>query len=225
MLSERQASLLHMLFDCWCFVFPEPGTPGFRLAVHDRYPSYPLPLAPAYLNIRQIMSHPGVYRHVAGVMAVAWQQEIAGVERLSDIRDASTPLVAILSEITKIPMISPRFIKKSHGIPRAIDGAYCRGDRVALIDDVVSEEAVSKRKALAVLRGEGLEVAFIGVVMDNRFRRGDPVDGVPVHSLLGWHESFQALHEAERISGETRDQCVAYPQLLADELRKHGITG
>lgn len=223
MISEQEARLLHMLFDCRCFVFAEPGACGFRLAVHDRHPSYPLPFVPAYFDIRQLMAHPGAYRAVAEAMAAVWQREIAEVQRLSDIRDASTPLVAILSDIAAKPMISPRLSPKTHGVPRAIDGIYRSGDRVALIDDVVSEGAVSKRKALAVLRGEGLRVVFIGVVMDNRSHRDEPVEDVPVRSLLGWRESLDALHEAERISSATRDQCVAYPELLADALRMHGI--
>ena len=223
MLSEQLLHLLCLLFDCRCFVFPEPGARGFRLAVHDRYPSTPLPLAPGYLDIRQLMSHPGAYRGVAEVMATVWRFEFARVQRLSDIRDASTPLVAVLSEITGIPMISPRLSQKTHGVPRTIDGAYRSGDHVALIDDVVSEQGVSKRKALATLRSEGLEVPFIGVVLDNRSSPDEAVDGVPVYSLLQWHASFTALHNGGRITDAVYEQCIAYPKQLADALRKHGI--
>jgi len=122
MLREHVSGLLHTLFDYKCFVFPEPGSPGFRRAVHDRYPSVPLPLAPGYFDIRQLMSHPGAYRYVAGVMAATWRMEFARIQRLSDIRGASTPLVAMLTEVTGIPMISPRLTKKTHGILRTIGG-------------------------------------------------------------------------------------------------------
>ena len=223
MLSAQLFRLLNTLINCRCFVFPEPGACGFRRTIHDRYPSISLPLAPGYFDIRQLMSHPGAYRDVAEVMAAVWQRELTWVQRVSDIRDASTPLVAVLSEITGIPMISPRLSPKARGAPQAVDGAYRSGERAALIDDVVSEGAVSKRRALAILRNEGLEVVFIGVVLDNRLSSGKAVDGVPVHSLLQWHASFTVLRDAGHITDAVYEQCIAYPRQLADALREHGI--
>jgi len=88
---------------------------------------------------------------------------------------------------------------------------------------VASNEAVSKRKALAILRNEGLDVPFIGVVLDNRSLCGQAVDGIPVFSLLAWGPSFQLLHESERVPREVYQECVDYPQRLREALRTHGI--
>jgi orotate phosphoribosyltransferase len=77
---------------------------------------------------------------------------------------AATPFVAIISHLTRVPMITPRQ-PKTHGSGASIDGAYLPGQTAAVIDDLVTK-ADSKLEAVRVLDAEGLRVRDVVVLVD-----------------------------------------------------------
>ena len=78
-------------------------------------------------------------------------------------------MVSILSFLDnrKIPMITVRSEKKRHGKQEIIEGKYEKGNRVIIIDDVVTTGA-SIRKAVDIIENEGLVFCGAVVVVDRR---------------------------------------------------------
>jgi uridine monophosphate synthetase len=135
---------------------------AFRLKLHEKQPD--APLSPIYVDLRTLRSFPDALD-----AAVAALQEVIAKDGLScdlyaDVPQAATPLVAVLSNVTRIGMITPREAK-THGAGDAINGAFTLGQTVLVIDDLVTR-AESKLEAIHVLETHGLIVRDVAVLVD-----------------------------------------------------------
>lgn len=134
---------------------------NFRLKLHEKEPD--APLSPIYVDLRIVRSFPEIIDPVVQV----YQQLSEGIifDAYADVPTAATPITAVLSYKTKIPMISPRSDKKRHGLSRLIDGRFEQGQKVLVIDDLITN-AESKLEAITTLEQNGLAVAGIIVLID-----------------------------------------------------------
>jgi uridine monophosphate synthetase len=133
---------------------------AFRLKLHEERPD--APLSPLYINLRLLRSYPD--QMDVAVDAYRALLTDCRFDVLADVPMAATPFVAILSHLTRVPMITPRQ-PKTHGSGAAIDGAYQPGQTAVVIDDLVTK-ADSKLEAVRVLEGEGLHVRDVLVLVD-----------------------------------------------------------
>lgn len=133
---------------------------AFRLKLHEERPD--APLSPIYINLRLLRSHPDQM----DVAVAAYRALLRDCEFdvLADVPMAATPFVAIISHLTRMPMITPRQ-PKTHGSGASIDGAYRPGQTAVVIDDLVTK-ADSKLEAVRVLEAEGLRVRDVVVLVD-----------------------------------------------------------
>ncbi len=135
---------------------------AFRLKLHETQPD--APLSPIYVDLRVLRSFPDALD--AAVAALAELIAARGLEfaRYADVPMGATPLVAVLSHVTRIPMTTPREVK-THGAGGTINGAWTPGETVLLIDDLVTH-AESKLEAIRVLEANGLVVRDVAVLVD-----------------------------------------------------------
>jgi len=137
----------------------------FKSTGHEKNPN--LPALPIYFNLRILRSEPEVRDEVVN----AYEEKIFAegldleIDFLVDIPLAISPIVSILSYKTGIPMITPRKEDKTHGIPRKIEGRFRAGQRVLVIDDVITW-GVSKFEVLDILKEESLRIKGILVLID-----------------------------------------------------------
>ncbi|HEY8325952.1 MAG TPA: hypothetical protein VIG77_15745 [Ktedonobacterales bacterium] len=135
---------------------------AFRLKLHETQPD--APLSPMYVDLRVLRSYPDALD-----AAVATLQELIDADHLlftryADVPMAATPMVAVLSHLTRIPMITPRELK-THGAGGSINGHFTPGEIVVVIDDVVTH-ADSKLEAIRTLEANGLVVRDVVVLVD-----------------------------------------------------------
>jgi orotate phosphoribosyltransferase len=155
-MNEGQEKLASSLLRIGAIKFGE-----FRLKLHEQHPD--APLSPVYVDLRVIRSFPDVL----DLAVSAYEELAAGLEYdlVADVPTAATPIVAVLSHATRVPMVSPRLGGKSHGTATDVDGAYTRRQRVLLVDDLITT-AGSKIEAIATLEQHDLIVAGVVVLVD-----------------------------------------------------------
>lgn len=154
--AETRKHLAAALFDIGAIKFG-----SFRLKLHEKNPE--APLSPIYIDLRVLRSFPEIMD-----LAVAVYRELTtGIifDVYADVPTAATPIVAVLSHETKIPMISPRKDEKAYGLKRPIDGVYHSGQVALLIDDLITL-AESKLEAISVLEENGLVVHDVAILVD-----------------------------------------------------------
>ena len=179
-MTEKQRAFADALLACGAVKFG-----AFRLKLHETQPD--APLSPIYLDLRVLQSFPDALDAAVFALAELIEARSLRFARYAGIPLAATPLTAVLSHITRVPMITPREAK-SHGTADTINGAFTPGETVLAIDDVVSR-ADSKLEAIHVLEANGLVVRDVAVLVDRE-------QGGPQQLAAAGY----ALHAAVRLS-------------------------
>lgn len=136
---------------------------AFRLKLHEQHPE--VPLSPIYVNLRVLRSFPDALDAAVDVLMELIAADGLRFDRYADVPMAATPLVAVLTHLTRVSMITPRE-PKTHGLTGgSIDGAFSAGETALVIDDLVTH-ADSKLEAVRVLEANGLRVRDIAVLID-----------------------------------------------------------
>jgi orotate phosphoribosyltransferase len=179
-LSEKQRVFADALLAAGAVKFG-----AFRLKLHETQPD--APLSPIYLDLRVLQSYPDALDAAVAALDELIAASGLSFTRYAGIPLAATPLVAVLSHLTRVPMITPRE-QKTHGTADTINGAFTAGETVLVIDDVVSS-AGSKLEAIRVLETNGLVVRDVAVLVDRE------QGGREQLATVGY-----ALHAAVRLS-------------------------
>jgi len=118
-----------------------------------------------YINIKKASTNPRVLYLISQLMAEKMQAENIRPDRLAGIVLGSIPLAAALSMATGIPYVMVRKEQKDHGTKELIEGDLNQGDKVLVVEDVITT-AGSSIKAIATLRENGAVVSKIISVVD-----------------------------------------------------------
>jgi orotate phosphoribosyltransferase len=111
---------------------------------------------PIYCDARKIISHPELRKPIADAIANKIKESYPDVEVISGVATGSIALAAWVSEILNLPMIYYRK-PKGYGHNNTIEGEFTKGQKVVVIEDVVSTGG-SCLNAVDSLREGGLEV-------------------------------------------------------------------
>ncbi len=138
--------------------------------------------SPFYVDLRRVGSNPLLLALAAAAYAQLAEQIV--YDRLAAVPVAALPLVAATSLRLNVPMIYPRIPMKAHGTGNRIEGHFEPGERVLLVDDLITT-GKSKMEAVEVLRAEGLEVEDLIVLLERGWQGRHDMEriGVQVHSF------------------------------------------
>jgi uridine monophosphate synthetase len=157
--------------------------------------------SPFYVDLRLLISDPAVLREVAHAMV----EHTRGLrfDRLAGLPYAGLPIAVAMSLESGVPLIYPRKESKGYGTQRLIEGNYEAGERVLVVDDVVTSGG-AKIEAIAPLRQAGLVAEDVLVLVDRSTDRGAALraHGLTLHSVARIEDLLQALRDGGRISGE-----------------------
>ncbi|NGP44313.1 orotate phosphoribosyltransferase [Bacillaceae bacterium SIJ1] len=119
--------------------------------------------APIYCDNRLLISYPAIRREVAQALGKRIQEEFGGVDVIAGTATAGIPHAAWISDVLDLPMVYVRGQKKAHGTASQIEGVIKPGQRVIVIEDLISTGR-SALSAVEALRSEGAEVLGIASI-------------------------------------------------------------
>lgn len=145
--------------------------------------------SPFYVDLRRVASDPKVLK-LAG-KAYAQLMRDLDFDRVAGIPVAALPLASAASLETGTPMIYPRIPPKAHGTGNNIEGEWKKGEKALLLDDLITT-GKSKQEAIEVLRGEGLVVTDLVVLLERGAagRKDMEAAGVRLHAFAQIEEFF-----------------------------------
>jgi uridine monophosphate synthetase len=155
--------------------------------------------SPVYVDLRILISHPDVLRQ-AGELLAAALREVA-CQRIAGIPYAGMPIGVAASLAGGMPLCYARKEAKDYGTQRLIEGEFQPGDRVVLLDDVITDGG-AKVEAAVPFREAGLVVEDVLVIVD-REQGGAAVlaeNGIRLHSLYTLRSLLGNLHDAGRVA-------------------------
>ena len=158
------------------------GTPSFTLA-SGRVSEY-------YVDCKRILAHPRHRRLVAELIAeqlVQWDvQGIGGMEIGAIPIATSVADYLFAQKARELRTFVVRKTPKDHGMRHAVEGSFQAGDRVLIVDDVLTTGQATV-DAISQARTAGLDVCAAMVIVDRQEENGrQRVEalGVSLTSLL-----------------------------------------
>jgi orotate phosphoribosyltransferase len=136
-----------------------------------------------YIDKYLFTTEPALLRRLARELSARLPE---GVQRLAGPVLGAVPLVTALSLQTGLPSVIVRVDKaKEYGTSRRFEGRLAAGDRVVLVEDVVTTGGAALA-AVEVLREAGAEVLGAVVVVDREQggREAFAAAGVPLQALF-----------------------------------------
>jgi uridine monophosphate synthetase len=165
--------------------------------------------SPFYIDLRVVISHPEVLAQAGRLMAA----EVARCrpDRIAGIPYAGLPLAVAASLAGGIPLVYPRREEKAYGTRKRIEGAFQAGERVVVIDDIVTDGA-SKLEAIEPLAAAGLVVEDLVVLIDREQggRERLAAKGYRLHAVLTISTCFDALEAAALVDPMVLERARAF---------------
>jgi orotate phosphoribosyltransferase len=162
-------------------------------------------ISPYYVDLRMVPSFPDAFQKVCDFYVGFIRDEIGvkNFERMAGIPVAGIPFASLIAYSLQKPFLYVRKGVRLHGRQRRIEGILAPGDRVLLIDDLITT-GLSLRKAAKGLIAEGGVVTDAVVLLDREEGGKEKLEksGIKLHALLTMSEIAHKLYEIEAIDDE-----------------------
>ena len=151
--------------------------------------------APIYCDNRVLMFFPEERSRVADELAGAVRARFADAEVIAGTATAGIPHAAWVAERLEIPMVYVRGEAKSHGRKRRVEGGELRGERVVIVEDLISYggSALSSVDAVQEEGGKPLGVQAIFSYGFPSAARAFEERGIPWQALADYDALLRTL--------------------------------
>lgn len=162
--------------------------------------------SPYYVDLRVIPSFPDAYREICDFYAeyIASQIGTKNFDRIAGVPVAGIIFASQVAYNLKKPFLYVRKGIRLHGRERRVEGILVSGDRVLLIDDLVTT-GLTLKKASEAVSAEGGVVTDAIAFLDREEGAKQLLEknGVKLHPLLRISEIANTLYEIGAIDNES----------------------
>jgi len=162
-------------------------------------------ITPYYVDLRIIPSFPDAFRKVSDIYVEAIRREIGddNFDRVSGIPVAGMAFAVLAAFHFNKPFLYVRQKRRLRGRKRRVEGVLMPGDRVLLIDDLVTTGLSLERTASAI-KAEGGVVTDAFVLLDREEGGRERLarNGITLHSVLRITNVAKKLFEMNAIDEE-----------------------
>ena len=113
--------------------------------------------SPIYCDNRKTLSYPKVRTFIRQKFAETIQENFGQVDVIAGVATGGIAHAALVAQELELPLIYVRSSSKGHGLQNLIEGAVEEGQRVVVIEDLIST-GMSSLKAVEALRERGCYV-------------------------------------------------------------------
>src|SRR5215216_1963012 len=113
--------------------------------------------SPIYCDNRKILSLPFIRDYIKSELCNVVFEKFSDAELIAGVATAGIPWGAMVADQLKLPYIYVRPKPKEHGLGNQIEGQFERGQKVVVIEDLVST-GKSSLQVVDVLKESGLEI-------------------------------------------------------------------
>ena len=163
--------------------------------------------SPYYIDLRVVPSFPDAFRKICDFYAeqITIQIGLKNFDRVAGVPLAGIPFASQIAYNLGKPFLYVRKGVRLHGRKRRVEGILVSGDRVLLIDDLVTTGLTLNRAAKAV-RAEGGVVRDAVALLDREEGGREKLEknGTNFHALLRMSEVAITLFEIGAIDEESR---------------------
>jgi orotate phosphoribosyltransferase len=176
-------------------VLQEIGAVELRIQPEDWFTWTSGKRAPIYCDNRVLMSFPRQRAAVADALVDSIRRHHPDVELIAGTATAGIPHAAWVAERMELPMVYVRGSAKGHGKQKRVEGAALSGERVVVVEDLISTGG-SSASSVEALREEGAVVVGVQAIFSYGFPGAEELFrslGVPAHALTSYEVLVEAM--------------------------------
>ncbi|MFZ4657049.1 MAG: orotidine-5'-phosphate decarboxylase [Caldilineaceae bacterium] len=165
--------------------------------------------SPIYIDLRLLVSQP----KLLALAAEAYAALLADLpcDRIAGVPYAALPIGTAVALAADKPLIYPRKEAKAHGLGKDIEGAWQPGERVVVIEDLITKGG-STLQTVERLRAVGLQVEHVIVLIDRE--QGGVANlaasGVTAHAVFTVSEVLATLVQAGKLAETKRQEVLQF---------------
>ena len=162
--------------------------------------------SPIYCDNRITLSFPHIRSYIKQQLAELIKQHYTEAEAIAGVATAGIAQGALVADLLEMPFLYVRPEPKKHGMGNQIEGRLLEGQKVVLVEDLISTGGSSLKAAEAV-KAAGAEVVGMAAIFtygfavaEDNFRKA----GIPLYCL----SNYNALTEAALANGYIPDSAM-----------------
>lgn len=168
--------------------------------------------SPFYIDVRLLVSQPAVLSQVAGAY-VSLLSELE-YDRIVGIPYAALPIGTAVALAAGAPMIYTRKEKKLHGMGKDIEGHWSPGERVVVVEDLVTSggsilQSVDRLRALGLI----VEDAIVLINREQGAEKKLAAAGISLHSVFKLTTVLDVLVAAGALQLEKYQEVLDFVQI------------
>jgi len=144
--------------------------------------------SPIYCDNRVTLSHPAIRIYIKKALAEAIKNNFPEAEVIAGVATAGIAQGALVADELNLPFIYVRPEPKSHGMGNQIEGRLQAGQKVVMLEDLISTGGSSLKAAKAV-QAAGAEVVGMAAIFTYGFTKAEEnfrEAGIPLVTLSNY---------------------------------------
>jgi orotate phosphoribosyltransferase len=149
--------------------------------------------SPIYCDNRKVLSHPFIRDYIKSELCNVAFEKFGSADLVAGVATAGIAWGAMVADQLKLPFIYVRPKPKEHGLGNQIEGQFQPGQKVVIIEDLVST-GKSSLQVVDVLKAVGIEVIGMISIFNYRFnvaKEAFEKAGVELFSLTDYPNLLQ----------------------------------
>lgn len=161
--------------------------------------------SPIYCDNRKILSHPFARDYIKSELCNVVFDLYAEAEGIAGVATAGIAWGALVADQLKLPFLYVRPKPKEHGLGNQIEGSYNQGQKVVVLEDLIST-GKSSLQVVDVLQASGVQVLGMVSIFNYGFPNAALAferSGVPFTSLTNYTSLIQLAKDRGTIQDAT----------------------
>lgn len=174
--------------------------------------------SPIYCDNRKVLSFPFIRDFIKSEMCNVVFEKFPEAELLAGVATAGIAWGAMAADQLKLPYVYVRPKPKEHGLGNQVEGYYEKGQKVVVIEDLVST-GKSSLQVVDVLKDLGLEVAGMVSIFTYGFPAATEAfqkASLPYHSLTDYPSLIELAVSNGLISGTQQELLMQWRENPAE---------
>lgn len=162
--------------------------------------------SPVYCDNRKVLSYPYIRDFVKSELANMVLEHFPDAEVIAGVATAGIPHGTMAADLLKLPFIYIRSKPKEHGMGNQIEGVLEKGQKVVVIEDLVST-GKSSLQAVDAIRAAGGEVAGMCALFTYGFdasAKAMEEANVPLHTISDYNALMEVAEDQNLITAEQK---------------------
>ena len=170
--------------------------------------------SPIYCDNRKVLGFPYIRDFIKSEMCNVIFEDFPEAELLAGVATAGIAWGAMAADQLKLPYIYVRPKPKDHGLGNQIEGYYKAGQKVLIIEDLIST-GKSSLEVVDVVRSAGLQVVGMVSIFTYGFKQADEAfasQGIVYKSLTNYQHLIELAVEKGQVTADLQNTLLNWRQ-------------